>query len=192
LAKVDLERRALETTGPLKAHWLYLRGAQAYRTGDRAECRQWFQRVVREFPQHPRAEIALFMDARCAFSETRKNQDDESPPDEETISARERATALFERYRKQYPHGRFVADALGWLGALAFDAEKYLDALDCYIAQAETPNHPETLKSHLYVRTFARGGGGQAGRGRRLHADCSASAHRDGIHLSGLERARGG
>ena len=151
LAKVDLERRALETTGPLKAHWLYLRGAQAYRTGDRAECRQWFQRVVREFPQHPRAEIALFMDARCAFSETRKNQDDESPPDEETISARERATALFERYRKQYPHGRFVADALGWLGALAFDAEKYLDALDCYIAQAETPNHPETLKSAIFM-----------------------------------------
>ncbi len=93
------------------------------------------------------------MDARCAFSETRKNVNDgeESPPDAETISARKRATELFDRYRKQYPQGRFVADALGWLGALAFDAGSYLDALDCYIAQAETPGHPETLKSAIFM-----------------------------------------
>ena len=152
-AEVDLERRANSTAGPLKAHWLYLRGAQLYRTGDREECRKWFQRVVREFPQHPRAEIALFMDGRCAFSATRNNWDqgEQTPPDAETISAQKRATELFVRYRKQYPRGRFVADALGWLGALAFDAGNYVDALDCYIAQAETPGHPETLKSAVFM-----------------------------------------
>ncbi|MEO7951952.1 MAG: tetratricopeptide repeat protein [Chthoniobacterales bacterium] len=151
--EIDLEQRAAETSGPLKAHWLYLCGAQTYRTGDREKCRKWFQRVVKEFPNHPRAEIALFMDARCAFSATRKgvSQDEESPPDAERVSAQKRATDLFERYRKQYPRGRFVADALGWLGALAFDAEKYLDALDCYIAQAKTPGHPETLKSAIFM-----------------------------------------
>ena len=151
--EVDLEKRAQETTGPLKAHWMYLCGAQLYRNGDREECRRWFRRVVQEFPKHPRAEIASFMDARCAFSATRKNVDqgEEAPPDAETVLAQKRATELFERYRKQYPRGRFVADALGWLGALAFDAGKYLDALDCYIAQAETPGHPETLKSAIFM-----------------------------------------
>src|SRR4029077_2353234 len=48
------------------------------------------------------------------------------------------------------PHGRFDADALGWLGALAYDSNDYLKALDYYIAQAETPGHPETLMSALY------------------------------------------
>ena len=93
------------------------------------------------------------MDGRCAFSATRKNWDqgEETPPDSETISAQKRATELFVRYRKQYPRGRFVADALGWLGALAFDAGNYVDALDCYIAQAETPGHPETLKSAVFM-----------------------------------------
>ncbi|MEY2496469.1 MAG: hypothetical protein QOD12_25, partial [Verrucomicrobiota bacterium] len=57
----------------------------------------------------------------------------------------------FERYRKQYPHGRFEADALGWLGALAFDDENYLKALEYYIAQAETPGHPETIKSAVFM-----------------------------------------
>ncbi len=152
-AEMDLEKRADETVGPLRAHWLYLRGAELYRTGDREECRKWFQRVVREFPKHPRAEIALFMDARCAFSATRKTWTlgEPPPPDEKSIAAQKRATELFERYRKQYPRGRFVSDALGWLGALAFDAGKYVDALDCYIAQAETPGHPETLKSAIFM-----------------------------------------
>jgi TolA-binding protein len=58
---------------------------------------------------------------------------------------------MFEHYRKQYPKGRFEADALGWLGALAFDGEDYLKALEYYIAQAETPGHPETIKSAAFM-----------------------------------------
>ncbi len=152
-ADPDLEGRVATASGPLKAHWMYLCGAQTYRSGDREACRKWFQRVVKEFPNHPRAEIALFMDARCAFSESRKGVDDfdPAPPDAERLGAQKRAADLFERYRKQYPKGPFVADALGWLGALMFDAGKYLDALDCYIAQAETPGHPETLKSAIFM-----------------------------------------
>ncbi|MEP6821607.1 MAG: hypothetical protein ABI946_04580, partial [Chthoniobacterales bacterium] len=152
-ADPDLEGRMAKASGPLKAHWMYLCGAQTYRSGDREACRKWFQRVVKEFPNHPRAEIALFMDARCAFSESRKGVDDydPAPPDAGRLDAQKRAASLFERYRKQYPKGRFVADALGWLGALMFDAGRYLDALDCYIAQAETPGHPETLKSAIFM-----------------------------------------
>ncbi|MGI8820347.1 MAG: tetratricopeptide repeat protein [Chthoniobacterales bacterium] len=149
----DLEGRVATAAGPLKAHWMYLCGAQTYRSGDREACREWFQRVVKEFPNHPRAEIALFMDARCAFSESRKGVDDldPAPPDAARLGAQKRAAGLFERYRKQYPKGRFVADVLGWLGALMCDAGRYLDALDCYIAQAETPGHPETLKSAIFM-----------------------------------------
>jgi outer membrane protein assembly factor BamD (BamD/ComL family) len=37
------------------------------------------------------------------------------------------------------------------LGALAFDGGNYLKALEYYIAQAETPGHPETLKSAVFM-----------------------------------------
>src|SRR4029077_1694652 len=66
------------------------------------------------------------------------------------VNARKVAIARFEALRKRYPHGRFDADALGWLGALAYDSNDYLKALDYYIAQAETPGHPETLMSAIY------------------------------------------
>ena len=152
---VDLEKKARETSGPLKAHWLYLVGAASFREGDRTKCLPWFERVVKEFPKHPRAEIALFMQARCAFSESRRgveSQDERTGEQaKERAPARKKAAEMFERYRKQYPKGRFEADALGWLGALAFDGEEYLKALDYYIAQAETPGHPETIKSAVFM-----------------------------------------
>ncbi|MEO7723943.1 MAG: hypothetical protein ABIU29_04530 [Chthoniobacterales bacterium] len=149
----ELEKRAQAATGTLKVHWLYLCGAATYRAGDREACRKWFQQVVREFPKHPRAEIALFMDARCAFAASRKDFDpyNQTPPDAVRMAVQERATKLFERYLQQYPQGRFVADSLGWLGALAFDGGDYLKALEDYIAQAETPAHPETLKSAIFM-----------------------------------------
>lgn len=152
---VDLEKKAQETSGPLKAHWLYLMGAETFRAGDRTKCAALFERVVKEFPAHPRAEIALFMQARCAFSESRRGIDSQDDRTEEATGerapARKKAAEMFERYRKQYPKGRFEADALGWLGALAFDSEDYLKALEYYIAQAETPGHPETIKSAVFM-----------------------------------------
>jgi TolA-binding protein len=151
----DLEQKMNRASGPLKAHWLYLIGASSYKNGDRVDCLPWFERVVKEFPKHPRAEIALFMQARCAFSESRRGVESRDERTEEEAKerepARKKAAEMFERYRKQYPRGRFDADALGWLGALAFDSENYLKALEYYIAQAETPGHPETVKSAAFM-----------------------------------------
>ena len=81
------------------------------------------------------------------------NREDERTEEQtkERAPARKKAAEMFERYRKQYPKGRFEADALGWLGALAFDGEDYLKALEYYIAQAETPGHPETIKSAAFM-----------------------------------------
>jgi TolA-binding protein len=145
----ELDQRAEAATGAIKANWLYLCGAQRFSHGDREECQDWFNRVVKEFPKSPRAEMAMFMSARCAFSATRRLQ--EASENEETLAnARKIAIGRFETLRKRYPHGRFDADALGWLGALAYDSNDYLKALEYYIAQAETPGHPETLMSAIY------------------------------------------
>jgi outer membrane protein assembly factor BamD (BamD/ComL family) len=157
----ELERRAQSATGAIKANWLYLCGATTFAGGDRTHCQSWFDRVVEEFPKSPRAEMAMFMSARCAFSATRASSDqstDESANDAELAKLRKVAITEFEALRKKYPHGRFDADALGWLGALAFDSKDYFKALDYYIAQAESPGHPETLMSAIYncEKTLAR------------------------------------
>ncbi len=144
----ELDQRAESAKGAIKANWLYLCGARRFAKGDREECQAWFDRVVKEFPKSPRAEMAMFMSARCAFSATRRLQD--SGNEETLANARKIAIGKFEALRKHYPRGRFDADALGWLGALAYDSQDYLKALDYYIAQAETPGHPETLMSAIY------------------------------------------
>ena len=153
----ELERRAQAASGPLKAHWFFLIGAATYTHGDRVECLPWFERVVKEFPKHPRAEIALFLQARCWFSRSRQGIEDVWTEAERreranrTAPIRQNAAVLFKRYRKEYPQGRLEADALGWLGAIAFDDEDYLQALEYYIAQAETPGHPETIPSAVFM-----------------------------------------
>jgi TolA-binding protein len=136
------EEQAQNAKGPIKANWLYAKGAALFTVGDRTECQQWFDRVTKEFPKSPRTELAIFMNARCLFSAARAENADEN--------ARKAAVIAFENFRKRYPRGTFDADALGWLGALAYDDQNYLKALEYYIAQAETPGHPETLPTAIY------------------------------------------
>ena len=68
----EIDRRAESASGPIKANWLYWAGAHRFAGGDREDCQAWFDRVVKEFPNSPRAEMAMFMSARCAFSATRR------------------------------------------------------------------------------------------------------------------------
>src|SRR4051812_18073877 len=167
----DIRSRAESAKGAIKASWLYAGGAATFVTGDREGCQAWFERVVNEFPKTPRAEFAMFLNARCAFSAYRgmrgADVNADLPPTEESKEvrdSRQHAVQLFETFRKKYPRGRLDADALGWLGALAFDAQDYLKALNYYVAQAETPGHPETLRSAIYncERTLARVGSAPA------------------------------
>src|SRR5262249_19587221 len=151
LLSEELAQRAESAKGAIKANWIYAAGAKKFSSGDRTDCVESFDRVAKEFPKHPRAEIAMFMSARCAFSATRAVSDDSrDEPNPELVKLRKTAIAKFEALRKKYQHGRFDADALGWLGAIAFDSRDYLKALDYYIAQAESPGHPETLMSAIY------------------------------------------
>lgn len=138
----ELAPRVAAAKGLIKANWLCACGAIQFSDGDRTNCQSWFDRVIEEFPKSPRAEMAMFLNARCLFSASRAEKAD--------ANSRKAAITAFENFRKHYPRGRLDADALGWLGALAYDSENYLKALDLYIAQAETPGHPETLPTAIY------------------------------------------
>ena len=133
---------------PLRVHWLYLHAALSRHADD-------FEKVSKEFPDHPRAESARFMVARrwfAIFHDAFDNSTDYGrQPDDEAkqkiTAAGKRARESFEDYLRQHPAGRFAADVPGWLGAIAYDEGDYLGALDLYLRQADTPGHPEVLKS---------------------------------------------
>ena len=153
----ELERQAAKASPALKPHWLYLRGAADWRSGQIAESQTRFLQLAADYPKHPRAETALLMALRGALWKTRKpeyTQTDRQLDEGERVKAKK----LFDDYFAKYPRGRFYGDALGWLGAFAWDGGDYATALRCYTQQLDLPDHPELVPAALEMveKTLAR------------------------------------
>ena len=144
----ELESQLAKSTPQMRPHWIYLLGALGFKSGEDTKSQQWFEQVVNQYPMHPRAEAALFMDARCQLSRARTYSEQEADL-QRAAANRPRAQELFERYLQQYPDGSFAGDAIGWLGAIAYDNGQYLPALEYYLRQTEMPAHPELLRPAL-------------------------------------------
>ena len=138
----EIERQLAKASPALKPHWLYLRGAADWRGGKVPESQARFLKVAEDFPKHPRAETAMLMALRCAIWKTRK-QDYTQTDRQLNEGERAKAKKLFGEYFAKYPRGRFYGDALGWMGALAWDGDDYATALRCYAQQLDLPEHPE-------------------------------------------------
>lgn len=153
----EIERQVAKASPALKPHWLYLRGAADWIAGRVPESQERFLKVVADYPKHPRAETALLMALRGALWKTRKpeyTQNDRQLDEGERVKAKK----LFDGYFAKYPRGRFYGDALGWLGALAWDGGDYATALRCYTQQLDLPDHPELFPAALDMveKTLAR------------------------------------
>ncbi len=144
----ELQFQLARASPLLQPHWMYLLGALGFKSGEDTRSQQWFEKVVNQYPAHPRAEAALFMDGRCQLSRTRTYSEQEADI-RRAAANRPRAQELFDRYLHTYPHGRFVGDAIGWLGAIAYDSGQYLTALQYYLRQTELSAHPELLRPAL-------------------------------------------
>ena len=153
----EIERQHAKASPALKPHWLYLRAAADWLGGKIPESQTRFLQVVADFPKHPRAETAMLMALRCAMWKTRKpeyTQTDRQLNEGERVKAKK----LFDEYFAKYPHGRFYGDALGWLGAFAWDGGDYATALRCYAQQLDLPEHPELFEAaaDMVEKTLAR------------------------------------
>ncbi len=147
----DLATMAAKASPALKPHWIYLQGAQYYRHGDDKTSEGFFDQVLKDYPDDPRAETALFMKARCKLSQSVKSNWDEEDGrngDEKTIAE---AKKLFESYLKKYPKGRYVSDVTGWLGGAAYRSNDPATAVACFTKQLEMKDHPENFPEALVM-----------------------------------------
>jgi len=133
---------------PMRPHLLYLRGAQMFSGGARDKARLWFEEILKKYPDHPRAETAAFLAARCLRSMS-FNTESQFKEEERAQFAKD-SIQMFRDYLKKYPKGRYVADVHGWLGGL-LTVEHPAEALEHYIAQLEDPAHPECRKSAAHM-----------------------------------------
>ncbi len=124
----------------VKPHYLYAYAAYTFRLGNDVDSQAYFEDVVEAAPEHPRAEVALYMVGRCLSRQSRFYKDDGYKNDEAKVAEARKA---MEGYLKKYPEGRFVGDVLGWLGGLEMNAQKYAEALPFFVKMLNVPGHPE-------------------------------------------------
>ncbi len=143
----EIEGRMEKASPALLPHFIYLRGAAFYHDQQFEKSVHEFERLLKEFPEDPRAEVALFMSARChlVFSRAAAN-DNVKGPEQRALTKR-----TLEEYLAKYPKGRWAGDALGWLGAWHWDGNDLFEALKCYLGQLDYPEHPELASSALQM-----------------------------------------
>jgi len=148
----EIDARLKKASPALRPHYLYLRGAAVFHDpqGDDRDVKSqvWFDQILKDFPKHPRAEVALFMSARCQISRSRTRDYTNYQPVIDPAK-RARAKTLLEEYLAKYPDGRWAGDVLGWLGAWHYDGKDYSEALPFYLRQIDYAGHPELTDSAL-------------------------------------------
>ncbi|CAN5222782.1 hypothetical protein BH23VER1_BH23VER1_25720 [soil metagenome] len=134
----------------LRPHWLVQRGALYFRQGLFAQAAADFGSVLDGWENHARAEVALLMRARCALEMARRQPGEPAGVNSQaTWALRREADAFLVDYAVRYPDGRFVADALGWRGAVASDGGDLGRALGFYLGQLEVRGSREITRSAL-------------------------------------------
>jgi hypothetical protein len=127
----------------LRPHWLVQCGALEFRHRRYQQATGYFDRVCSAFPDHPRAEVAVLMLARLKLDEwrqVRKTWQHDVAKENLLANAVRQA---FERYLTLYPHGIFAADITGWQAGMDRDNNSLKDAMQGFLLQAKTPDHPE-------------------------------------------------
>jgi hypothetical protein len=135
----------------LKPYLLVRRGALLFSEHGYALAETDFTAVIEEFPNHPRAEAAALMLARCHIERSRRLRWDENLKDRQRLTEEllEKADARLAEFIKAHPRGRFTPDALGWRGAIAFDRLQYGSAMKFQIERLDMQPTREITRTVL-------------------------------------------
>jgi hypothetical protein len=113
-----------EAKPEMEPYWRVRRAALLFELGRHAEAEAEFSEIARKLEiDHPRAEVASLMVARCKIEQSRtiRRADQAGEKHDEIFMLLSDAETALTSIITQRPKGRFTPDAHGWLGAIAFD-----------------------------------------------------------------------
>lgn len=107
----------------MERYWKVRRGALFFEIRRYSEAEAEFSTVIEGQPDHPRAEAASLMLARCKIEQSRmlRRGADAADKTDEIFALLAEAETILTEFLNLHPEGRFAPDAEGWLGAIAFD-----------------------------------------------------------------------
>jgi TolA-binding protein len=140
--------QAAHASPEVRPHWLVQAGAWQFKHLQFDEAARLFERVIADYPDHPRAEVAQLMLARTrieqwrAFKDRSDNAGNNGKLDGLMLSAEEALRA----YTRNYPQGRFATDIPGWRGGLLREAGNLGGAITQFLIQMDFTDHPEVVR----------------------------------------------
>jgi tetratricopeptide (TPR) repeat protein len=108
----------------LHPYWQVRRAAFFFDRRDYADAAAGFAATRDAYPKHPRGEVAALMVGRSLIEQSRALRQAERGiriHEQEIANLLNEAHAALEAYLKNFPTGRFVQDAHGWMGAVHHD-----------------------------------------------------------------------
>ncbi|MCW1915016.1 hypothetical protein OJ996_15625 [Luteolibacter sp. GHJ8] len=150
LTRMDLAMK--EAPPALLPNYGIRRARYLFDCGDYASARAAFADAAVAFPRHPRVEIARFMVGRCLLESMRKQRAVLKPPglgSPEMRKLHQEVVDSFQAYLTQYPQGRFVPDAYGWLAAAEVEVGNHAAAVELQLQRLESRPSREIFRSVL-------------------------------------------
>ncbi len=153
-ALANIEKQSVAATPSLRPYWIVRKAAYFYDLRRYADAEKQFAAVTCGFPDHPRAEAAGLMQARCKIEQSRQQVNDHpnnknNPPEQIPFQLLSDAEELLHAYILRHPKGRFTPDAEGWLGAIALDREQFGTAVRQQLIRMDRQTTREITRSAL-------------------------------------------
>ncbi len=132
-----------EATPVMRPHWKVQRAAWRLARRELDAAAADVAKVLEDAATSGRGEVALLLAGRIDLVRSRAlrraaRQAWRNPAnDREVMAAAWAASGHFQEYLERWPDGRFVADVIGWQGALASDAGHWGEAITIHIRQLE-------------------------------------------------------
>ena len=117
----ELDRAMATAAGELKPNYQVQKAAYLFENGKLEEAAKLFAEVVKDWPDHPRAEVAGLMRGRCLLEQSRRLGRMPKPDLQQVEVRRKEAGDAFMNCLEKAPKGRFAPDLKGWLAAVAAD-----------------------------------------------------------------------
>ena len=140
-----------QSDGRMLPYWIVRRGAFHFESGRYDDAMRDLSLARDEFPDHPRAEAATLLQARCHIEQSRflRRSAPAEGKAEQISSLLDQADSLLREFIIQQPKGRFTPDAEGWLGGIAFDREQLGLAVKHQLARLDLQPTREITRSVL-------------------------------------------